>query len=180
MPGAAMPQRRIGKELVADKGWWFGRARRERARVRPLYARIVEIGRDPAWYRDCGVPDTLDGRFDMLAAILALVLLRLEEAGTRRDTVLLAETFIDDMKGTIREIGIGDLVVGKHVGRMMSALGGRIEAFRDPDLGAAVRRNVFHDAPVPETQLDCVRARLTELRDRLGGLSVERLLAAEI
>ena len=79
------------------------------------------------------MPDTIDGRFDMIAAILALVLLRLEAEGEagRDPSVLLTEIFIDDMDGTLRQIGIGDYVVGKHVGRMMSALGGRLAAFRD-------------------------------------------------
>ena len=78
------------------------------------------------------MPDTLDGRFDMIAAILALVLLRLEAEGEagRGPSVLLTEIFIDDMDGTLRQIGIGDYVVGKHVGRMMGALGGRLAAFR--------------------------------------------------
>ena len=44
-------------------------------------------------------------------------------------SVLLTEIFIDDMDGTLRQIGIGDYVVGKHVGRMMGALGGRLTAF---------------------------------------------------
>ena len=79
------------------------------------------------------MPDTIDGRFDMVAAVTALVLLRLEaegEAGAGR-SVLLTEMFIDDMDATLRQIGIGDYVVGKHVGRMMSALGGRLGAFRE-------------------------------------------------
>ena len=46
--------------------------RRERAALRPLYDAVVAAARDPAWYRDGGVPDTLEGRFDMVAAILAL------------------------------------------------------------------------------------------------------------
>src|SRR6185295_16287598 len=57
--------------------------RRQRARLSPLYAAIVAAGRDPAWYREGQVPDTIDGRFDMVAAILALVLLRLEREGDR-------------------------------------------------------------------------------------------------
>ena len=79
------------------------------------------------------MPDTIDGRFDMIAAVTALVLLRLEAEGDagRAPSVLLAEIFIDDMDASLRQIGIGDYVVGKHVGRMMSALGGRLAAFRE-------------------------------------------------
>jgi len=109
----------------------FGETK-QRAPLQPLYRFIVGRGRDPAWYREGKVPDTIDGRFDMIAAILALVLIRLEAEGEagRGSSILLTELFIDDMEGELRQIGIGDYVVGKHVGRMMSALGGRLAAFR--------------------------------------------------
>ncbi|HEX8194017.1 MAG TPA: ubiquinol-cytochrome C chaperone family protein, partial [Allosphingosinicella sp.] len=107
--------------------------RKERAALQPLYARIVEEARAPWWYTGGAVPDTIDGRFDMVSSILALVLLRFEREGeaARRPEVLLTEVFIDDMDGTVRQLGIGDQVVGKHVGKMMGALGGRLGAYRD-------------------------------------------------
>ena len=105
----------------------------EREAYRPLYDAVVNAARDPAWYIEGQVPDTMDGRFDMIAAVTALVLLRLEAEGEagRGPSVLLTETFIDDMDATLRQMGVGDHVVGKHVGRMMSALGGRLAAFRE-------------------------------------------------
>ena len=72
----------------------FGSGRSDRARMLPLYRAIVAEGRDPVWYRDGRVPDTIDGRFDVIAAVMALLLLRLEheENGeTRRATTLLTE-----------------------------------------------------------------------------------------
>src|SRR3954464_9823338 len=77
--------------------------KRQRAALAPLYAAIVAEGRDPFWYREGQVPDTIDGRFDMIAAVTALVLLRLEalaDAG-RAPAVLLTEIFIDDMDATL-------------------------------------------------------------------------------
>jgi cytochrome b pre-mRNA-processing protein 3 len=56
----------------------FGSGGDERDAYRPLYNAVVAAGRDPAWYVEGEVPDTVDGRFDMIAAILALTLLRLE------------------------------------------------------------------------------------------------------
>jgi cytochrome b pre-mRNA-processing protein 3 len=164
----------------------FG-GRRERAALEPLYRAVVERGRDPDWYREGGVPDTLDGRFDMLASLLALVLLRMEREGApaRRAGVLLTETFIDDMDGTVRQMGIGDHVVGKHVGRMMSALGGRLAAYRGAEgdaaaFAAAVRRNVFRDAPAPEAAPDLVAQRLAAFRAALGGLACSDLLEGKL
>ncbi|HVQ07297.1 MAG TPA: ubiquinol-cytochrome C chaperone family protein [Allosphingosinicella sp.] len=162
----------------------FGEAK-QRAPLEPLYRAIVARGRDPAWYREGRVPDTIDGRFDMIAAILALVLLRFEAEGAagRGPSVLLTEIFIDDMDGTLRQIGIGDYVVGKHVGRMMSALGGRIAAFRagrEPGFGDAVARNIFHEAPPSEAAVAVVAAGLERFAAGLDGAGFDDLLAGKL
>ena len=160
--------------------------RRQRAALAPLYAAIVAEGRDPFWYREGKVPDTIDGRFDLIAAVTALVLLRLEAAGEegRAPAVLLTELFIDDMDASLRQIGIGDYVVGKHVGRMMGALGGRLAAFRGANEGnevaEAVRRNIFHDAPPSAAALDAVAGRLARLAERLQAASVESLVGGSL
>lgn len=161
----------------------FG-ARRERAALRPLYDALVAAARAPAWYCEGGIPDTLEGRFDMVAAMLSLVLLRLEADGdrARTESVALTEIFIDDMDGTLRQIGIGDFVVGKHVGKLVGALGGRLRAFRaalggEAPLGAAVRRNLFRDDPADEAHVDFVAARLQGFHDRLAATALEPLLA---
>ena len=164
----------------------FGRVDR-RATVEPLYRAIVAVGRDPGWYRDGHVADTIDGRFDMLAAVTALVMLRLEDEGEsgREPSVLLAELFIDDMDATLRQIGIGDYVVGKHVGKLMGALGGRLTAFRAVRAGeeafeGAVSRNVFHEAPPSEAALRWVAGRLERFGKALSGQRLEDLLAGRI
>jgi cytochrome b pre-mRNA-processing protein 3 len=120
----------------------------------------------------------------MVAAILSLILLRLEAEGdeARGESVALTEIFIDDMDGTLRQIGIGDFVVGKHVGKLVGALGGRLGALRealsgDAALEPAVRRNVFRDGPVPDVQVAWVAARLRRLHERLAGTAMEPLLA---
>lgn len=158
--------------------------KRDRERLRPLYAAVVAEARGPAWYREGQVPDTLDGRFDMVAAVLALILLRLEREGetTRRDSVLLTELFIDDMDGSVRQMGIGDLMVGKHVGRMVSALGGRLAAFREAGgaLDEPVARNVFHESPPSDEAVRFVSARLGDLRDGLAAMPVDRILRGEL
>lgn len=158
--------------------------RRERSALRPLYDALVAAAREPAWYRDGGVPDTLEGRFDMVATMLALALLRLEAEGDRAkaDSVALTEIFIDDMDGTLRQIGIGDFVVGKHVGKLVGALGGRLGALREAlpgggGLEPAVRRNLFRDGPATDAQVAWVADRLRRLNDRLAGTAMEPLLA---
>ena len=177
-----MPGGKAKGDWVLMVTFWrrlFGGKRDETASDR-LYQAVVAVGRDPAWYIEGGVPDTVDGRFDMIAAVLSLVLLRLEKAGepARAATVLLAERFVDDMEGSLRQIGIGDLLVGKHVTRMMGALGGRLGAFRDAggDLAAPVRRNIFHENPPSEAALAFVAERLARFRERLDEQAIDALL----
>ncbi len=151
----------------------------------PLYRAIVDEGRRPHWYLDGAVPDTIDGRFDMIVAILAQVLIRLEQQGAAQDSAWLTEVVVDDMDGQVRQEGMGDVVVGKHVGRMMSALGGRISAYRaaltgGADLGEALRRNLYRGAAVPEQAVAHVEGALRERWVRLGCLSRDALLAGDI
>jgi len=164
-------------------GRLFGR--KERDALAPLYKAVVTEARRPDWYREGGVPDTLDGRFDMVAAVLSMTLLRLEIEGEvgRAPAAYLAELFVADMDGQLRERGIGDIVVGKHIGRMMGALGGRLGALRDAfgcgDLDAAVARNIYRGKVPPGNAADFLREGLLALRDRLAGTAVADLLAGE-
>lgn len=157
----------------------------EPAALTALYAAIVARARDPFWYRDGQVPDTIDGRFDLIAALTALVLLRLEREGEdgREPSRLLTEAFIADMDASLRQIGIGDYVVGKHVGRMMGALGGRLHAFRDAEeagFADAVRRNIFHEAPPSEGAVALVAGRLWSFCRALHDADLAALLAGRL
>jgi cytochrome b pre-mRNA-processing protein 3 len=165
----------------------FGGRARERDRMLPLYEAVVARARDPFWYRDGQVPDTVDGRFDMLAAFMALLLIRFErESGdqAKQDSVLLTETFIEDMDESLHQIGIGDYVVGKHVGRMMGALGGRLTAFRqsqqDGAFAPAVHRNIFHEAPPSDALVELVASRLARFDAALAATPIAQLTTGRL
>ena len=164
----------------------FG-GKRDRDTYRPLYDAVVNVARQRDWYVAGEVPDTVDGRFDMISAVLALTLLRLEadEGRTRRESVLLTEIFIDDMDGTIRQIGIGDLMVGKHVGKMMGALGGRLGAFRGAiaqgeGFEGPVVRNIFRDAPPSDAAIAFVSRRLRRFHDGLEAAPLGHVLQGRL
>jgi cytochrome b pre-mRNA-processing protein 3 len=161
--------------------------KKQRARLEPLYGAIVAAGRAPAWYVEGKVPDTVEGRFDMIASLLALVLLRLESGAeeAKAESVLLTEAFIDDMDGSLRQIGIGDFTVGKHIGRLMGALGGRLQAYREAlaeggDLEAEVSRNIYRDSPPDGAALAFVARRLKTFAEGLDERSLEQLLQGDI
>jgi cytochrome b pre-mRNA-processing protein 3 len=154
----------------------FGIGTDPREAMIPLYGSIVAEARAPWWYAEAGVPDTLDGRFDMVAAILSLVLIRLEAEGAagRGPSARLTEVFIDDMDGQLRQLGIGDVVVGKHIGKMMSAMGGRLTVYRDAmthqgNLGEALIRNLWRGEPAPDARPAAVAERMLVLAARLAG-----------
>lgn len=165
-------------------GGLIGR-RTDRDRAAPLYQAVVARAREPHWYLAGAVPDTVDGRFDMVAAVLALVLLRMEETPEGAEpSARLTEWFVEDMDGQLREFGIGDIVVGKHIGKMMSMLGGRLGAYRDGlaggDLAGAVLRNVYRGVvPSPEA-LAHVAESLRDLHARLRGVPMATLVEGSL
>ena len=151
----------------------------------PLYNQIVAKAREPHWYIEGQVPDSLDGRFDMVATILSLVLLRLEESKAHAlDMARLTEVFVDDMDGQLREVGIGDMIVGKHLGQIMSAVGGRLGALRNAmgDHGAlddALVRNLYRGAPPLPEALTHTRQRLLHVESTLGAISPDILVEGD-
>ena len=154
--------------------------------MQPLYNAIVREGRQLAWYEEAQVPDSLDGRFDMIAAIFSLVLIRLEKDEERgQELAWLTELFIRDMDGQLRQIGIGDMIVGKHVGRMMGALGGRVGAYREAlekgaDLRAAIVRNIFRGEKPEDAALDILASRLSAFHAALHASEADAIIAGQL
>lgn len=158
---------------------------KSRAQTAPLYDAIIAEGRLPHWYREGAVPDTMDGRFDMIATTLALVLLRLEgEPAAAGPIARLTEQFIDDMDGQLRQSGVGDVGIGKYVGQMMSMLGGRLGAYRDGlatgDLLPAIRRNLYRGVDPGDEALCHTRDHMLLLRDRIAAINTAALLAGKL
>jgi len=127
-----------------------------RRRVRPgtistLYGTIVAQARLPCFYREYRVPDTVNGRLDLLVLHLALVLDRLaDESQLRELGQALFDHFCTDMDRNLREMGIGDLSVPKHMQRVGEAFYGRARAYRaglardgQQALVEALERNIY-------------------------------------
>jgi cytochrome b pre-mRNA-processing protein 3 len=156
----------------------FGR--RDEATL-PLYVAAVARAREEHWYLAGQVPDTVDGRFDMIAAVLSIVLIRLEaEPMGAVPTARLTERFVEDMDAQLRQLGIGDIVVGKHIGKMMAALGGRLGVYRqglaDGSLEEALVRNLYRGAAPDPAALAHVADGLRTLHADLAPVPIERLI----
>ena len=151
---------------------------------RPLWTAVVATARAPHWYAQGTVPDTLDGRFDMVSLVMALVLHRIDDDPAQGLAgVQLTELFVNDMDGQMRQIVFGDMVVGKQVGRMMSALGGRLGAYRAADgsdeLRTALVRNLWRGHEPAEAGLAHVTAEVAALRAALTAMPVADLVVAD-
>jgi cytochrome b pre-mRNA-processing protein 3 len=96
-----------------------------------LYGALVGQARNPAFYRDMGVPDTVEGRFEMVALHVFLALRRLRAGGEPGKDLgqKLFDVLFDDMDQTLREMGVGDLSVGKKIKAMASSFYGRMQAY---------------------------------------------------
>src|SRR5687768_17372455 len=104
----------------------------EARRGSALFAAMVGEARRPHWYVDGQIPDTLDGRFAVLATVVALATVRLERGGeaARMEAVALAERFVEAMDAEHRELGLGDPTLGRKVRKLVGALARRVELWR--------------------------------------------------
>ena len=123
-----------------------------KAPARQVYLALLEAARRPFLFGDRGAPDTVDGRFDMIVLHAVLVFRRLRALGEpgKRFNQLVFDTLFDDMDAGLREMGTGDLSVGKRIKEMGEAFYGRASAYEaalnDADearLALILERNLF-------------------------------------
>jgi len=144
--------------MVKKFAWFKGASPVEQA-ADGLYRAIIAQARQPRFYQSLEVPDTVDGRFDMVALHTFLVLRRLKREG--RDAAELAQALYDlmfaDMDQNLREMGIGDMGIGKRIKAMAQMFSGRIAAYDaglDGDAGGgleeALRRNLYRKTEAGE------------------------------
>ena len=113
--------------------WPFNHFRKPRiaprGTIEAIYGMIVTQAREPLFYRDLGVPDTVNGRFDLLVLHLWLVLRRLRAEGAVGLSQALFDRFCNDMDDNLREMGVGDLTVPKRMRAFGEAFYGRTAAY---------------------------------------------------
>jgi cytochrome b pre-mRNA-processing protein 3 len=146
---------RTNRQEAGLAGFLRRRVRHERPGFQ-LYGAAVAAARAPYLYATLGVPDTLDGRFDSIVLHVYLLVRRLDtegEAGKALAQAVFDAMFLD-MDINLREMGVGDLVVGKRNRAMWEAFHGRCAAYAAvwddaAGLQAALARNVWRGAETP-------------------------------
>jgi cytochrome b pre-mRNA-processing protein 3 len=164
----------------------FRRLTAERPGGVALFDWATGQARRPHWYVEGQVPDTIDGRFAMLATVTALALCRLEQLGDAANaaSVALTERFIEVMESEHRELGVGDPALGKQVRRLVGSLARRVELWRDTVAGAgdwleAARQSVYTNA-VAADALSHSSAALQALWARLEAADLDSLIGGDV
>lgn len=158
-----------------------------------LYGAAVAAARNPWFFGPVGVPDTLDGRFDLVGLHAGLLIRRLHEDPDPRGAEAAQAVFdamFADMDVNLREMGVGDLSVGKRVKRMWEAFHGRARAYGAAlDAGdraalqAALARNVWRsgpDAPSPSGGAPLLAAHAEKVAAALAAQPLADLLRGEV
>ncbi|MCU0732801.1 MAG: hypothetical protein MUE84_14600 [Hyphomonas sp.] len=160
--------------------WLTGR-HQDRSKAENLYGAVVTLARTPGFYSDFAVPDTPEGRFEMVTLALFLTLERLKSFPDQEKLVQgTIETFVTDMDDCLREMGVGDMGVSKRVKRAAAAFYERAGSYRpglaDPGPSAltdALTRHVYSGQAVPEAAALAALAR--RLWHKLGTADAAQL-----
>lgn len=163
----------------------------EKAAAKALYEAASEAARQPALFASYGVPDTLEGRFEMLALHLAVLLDRLAkgEEGARRLSKPLTERFVVDMDDAMRDFGVGDLSVPRKVKKAAAALYDRHKAYgavisAGEDVGtawdAALRAQLAELADHKRVDIDALATYAAGIAPHLGALADSDLAAGRV
>lgn len=156
-----------------------------------LYRSIVAQARQPEFYGRHGVPDSLDGRFDMIVLHSYLVMRRLRACASEAADKLsqnLFDLLFADMDVNLREIGVGDLGVGKRVKKMAQAFYGRVEAYDaglaaedgDKTLSEALTRNLYGTIQAPPAGLAAMAGYLRAAERHLASQPDAEILAGNV
>jgi cytochrome b pre-mRNA-processing protein 3 len=151
-----------------------------------LYGAIVAQARHPAFYHHLGVPDTANGRLEMIVLHSVLVLSRLDAEGDALRPLgqALFDHFCSDMDGNLREMGVGDMAVPRKMKAIAEAFYGRKRAYEAAlaapgldELAAALARNVHTDTTADNARVQQLAAYMREAVRALAavdGAAVER------
>lgn len=154
--------------------------------AKQVYGETLTHVRNPMFYEDFGVPDTFDGRFELLLLHLFMVihvtLDKLSESESAEFNQALFDVTFSDMDQTLREMGIGDMGIPKHMRRMMKAFNGRMHAYEKSmeqgSWGEALGKNLF--GTIDEVDERAIKRVEQYITKTLGSLSSEKIIQGTV
>jgi cytochrome b pre-mRNA-processing protein 3 len=164
------------------------RPRPAKAVGQTLYQRVVDQSRTPALYADLGAPDTVEGRFEIYSLHVVLLLERLRGHGEQaaETSQALFDTYVKSLDHALREMGVGDLSVGKKMRKLGEALFGRARSYEAAFqalpatelLEALLVRTLYADADAAGAPR--LAAYVLAQRAHLAAQDLDRLLAGDV
>ena len=151
-----------------------------------LYTAAVQAAREPAFYDVLGVPDTLDGRFDLVGVHVFMLIDRLRDAEAPGPDLAQAvfDAMFSDMDFNLREMGVSDMRIGRRVKEMWEAFHGRAMAYQeavvgedDAALADALARNVWRGVVAPDGAAAALAALVRRDRARLAALPMSEFVS---
>ncbi len=179
-----MPQPRMLQSQMLQR---FFKTRPQVAAGRALFTAASDKARDPAFYSEAGAPDTVEGRFELYALHVVLLLHRLkgEDPSVVETRQALFDAFVQNLDDGLREMGVGDLSVGKKMRKLGAAVYGRLKSYRDAlaegseaALMPLVQRTIFADDD-GKGDVRALAAYAAAAKAGLDALPTERLLQGE-
>ncbi len=155
------------------------------------YEKIVAQARRPAFYLAGNVEDSVDGRFDMLVLHVYLLVNRMNADGDERGTTFSQGVFdhlFEDMDRSLREMGVGDLSVGKKIKKMAQVFYGRVKAYDEGlktydqtpgELEEALRRNIYAERS-ESGEASKLAAYVSASAKHLGKIDTDSMLKGEL
>ncbi len=154
----------------------FRSSRAHRKQISALHDQLVRQARAPVFYAGLGVPDTLDGRFDVLALHAHMLFERLHAAGARRLSQGLLDSLFLGLDEGLRDLGAGDMGMGRKMKNLANAFYGRMKAYSDardvPVLANAIVRNIYREQPGHEDAAAILAAYVLQARQTLAEADV--------
>ena len=153
-----------------------------------LYSSVVAQARQPYFYTDLAVPDTPDGRYDMIMIHAFLLLHRLKQdlPNTEEISQAVFDIMFEDMDKSLREMGAGDVGIGRRIKEMAKGFYGRIAAYedglnRDDDsLNLALQRNVYRQSIAEDDQVRALSSYMRREAVNLSNQPIEALLTGKL
>ena len=165
----------------------FARLTGNPRRGQGLFDLAVAEARRTGWFVQGEVPDTVNGRFAVLATIIALLTVKLEREGEagKEASVALTERLVESLDAEIREMGVGDPTLGKQVRKLVGSVGGRVERWKelvneaDP-WTAEVERSLYLDEPPKVDAVAYCESALRAFWQQLGDSEVGQLAEGRV
>ena len=152
--------------------------------IESLYRACVAQARQPVFYTEIGIPDSVDGRFDLLIFHVLLVILRLQDH--TGETQQLFDILFADMDKNLREMGVSDISIAKKMKPMLAAFYGRAKAYEDSlaaddaTLSSVLQRNMFGTATANSAALQRLTAYARHTQAALAAQPTDALLSGHI